>query len=47
MNFARVGFVNNRRALCTFAGHLSSVDALQAMIANFQPMALIDTSVYS
>jgi len=42
-----VGFINNHGALRTFARHLSSLDALQAMSANFQPIALIDTSVYS
>jgi len=47
INFPRVGFINNHGALRAFARHLSSLDALQAMSANFQPMALIDTSVYS
>ena len=42
-----MGFINNHGALRAFARHLSSLDALQAMSANFQPMALIDTSVYS
>jgi len=46
-NFPRVGFTNNHGALRTFARHLSSLDALQAMSANFKPMALINTSVYS
>ena len=47
INFPHVGFINNHGALRAFARHLSSLDALQAMSANFQPMALIDTSVYS
>jgi len=47
INFPRVGFINNHGALRTFGRHLSSLDALQAMSANFQPMALIDTSGYS
>jgi len=47
INFPLVGFINNHRALRTFARHVSSLDALQAMSENIQPMALIDTSVYS
>ena len=47
INFPRVGFINNYGALRTLARHLNSLDALQTMSANFQPMSLIDTSVYS
>ena len=47
IKFPLEGFVNNYGALRTFARHLSNLDVLQAMNANLQPMALIDTSVYS
>ena len=40
-------FINNHGALRAFARHLHSSDALQALNANFQPMPLIDTLVYS
>jgi len=46
INFPRVGFINKHGALRTFARHLNSLDALQEISAKFQPMALIDTSVY-